>query len=59
MIDPSFQGVKRLFILSYKDKDGRESYNQYYLPTVKIKYYNVMVDGRNFFDQSIKNDLKT
>ena len=42
----------------FKDDDGRKSYKQYYLPTVKIKYYNVMIDGRNFFDQPIKNDLK-
>ena len=26
---------------------------------MEIKDYNVMVDGRNFFDQPIKNDLKT
>ena len=42
-----------------KDADGRESHKQYYLPTVEIKDYNVMIDGRNFFDQPIKNDLKT
>ena len=24
-----------------------------------MKDYNVMIDGRNFFDQTIKNDLKT
>ena len=30
-----------------------------YLLTVKIKYYNVVIDGKNFFDQLIKNDLKT
>ena len=29
------------------------------LPTVEIKDYNVMIDGRNFFDQPIKNDLKS
>ena len=28
------------------------------LPTVKIKYCNVMIDGKNFFNQPIKNDLK-
>ena len=39
--------------------DGRESHNQYYLITVQIKYYNVMIDGRNFLDQPTKNDLKT
>ena len=26
---------------------------------MEIKDYNVMTDGRNFFDQPIKNDLKT
>ena len=30
-----------------------------YLPTVEIKDYNVMFDGRNFFDHQIKNDFKT
>ena len=44
--------------MSFKDDDGRESYKQYYIPTVEIKDY-VVIDGRNFFDQPIKNDLKT
>ena len=26
---------------------------------MEIKNYNVMIDGRNFFDQPLKNDLKT
>ena len=26
---------------------------------MEIKDYNVMIDGRNFFHQPIKNDLKT
>ena len=42
-----------------KDADGRESHKQYYLPTVEIKDYNVMIYGRNLFDQPIKDDLKT
>ena len=45
--------------MSLKDDDGRESQKQYYLPTMEIKDYNVMIDGRNFFDQPIKNDFKT
>ena len=32
---------------------------QYYPPTKEIKDYNVMIDGRNLFDQPIKNELKT
>ena len=59
LIDLSFQGVNRLFVLSVQDDHGRKNHKQYYLPTVELKYYNVMIDGRNFFDQPIKNDLKT
>ena len=57
LIDLGFQGVNRLFVLSFKDDNGRESHKQYYLRTVEIKDYNVMIDRRNFVDQSIKNDL--
>ena len=45
--------------MSFKDADGQKGHKQYYLPTVEIKDYNVMIDGRNFFDQPIKNNLKT
>ena len=38
VIDPSFQGANRLFILSFTDDNGQESQKQYYLPTKKIKY---------------------
>ena len=57
--DPSFKGVNRLFVLSFKDDDYQESHKQHYLPTVEIKSYNVMIDGRNLFDQPITIDLKT
>ena len=56
---PSLPGVNTRFVLSYKDKNGRESYKQHYLPTVEIKDYDVTNNGRNHFDQSIKNHLKT
>ena len=29
------------------------------IPTVEIKAYIFVVDGRNFFDKPIRNDLKT
>ena len=35
-----------------------ESYKQFYHLTVKIKDYNVIIDGRIFFDQPVKIDLK-
>ena len=35
------------------------SQSTYYLPKVEIKDYNVMTDGRNFFDQPVNNMNKT
>ena len=32
---------------------------EYYLPKVEIKNYNVKIDGRNFFNQTINNNIKT
>ena len=58
LIDPSFEGVNRLFVSSLKGDDGLESHKQYCLLTVKMKNYNVMIDERSFFDQPIKKDLK-
>ena len=55
MIDPSFQGVNRLFVLSFENENDRTSHSTYYLPKVEIKDYNVMIDGRNFFDQPINS----
>ena len=58
LIDPSFQGVNRLFVLTFNALDNRIGHSRYYLPTAKVEDYNVMIDGRNFFDQPIKNDIK-
>ena len=44
--------------MSFKEDHDWESHKQHYLPTVEIKDYNVKIDGRNFFDQPIKNYLK-
>ena len=59
LIDPSFQGVNRLFVLSFLDGTVRTEYRTYFLPNVQIKDYNVVIGGKNFFDQSVKNDIKT
>ena len=59
LVDSSFQGVNRLFVLSFENEDDRTSHSTYYLPKVEIKDYNVMIDGKNFFDQPINNNLKT
>ena len=41
LVNPSFQGVNKFFILSFKNKNGRTSHSNYYLPKVEIKDYNV------------------
>ena len=41
------------------DNDWRTSNKRYYIPNVEIKDYNVMIDGKKFFDQPVKNDKVT
>ena len=59
LINPSFQGVNRLFVLFFENENDRTSHSTYCLPKVEIKNYNVMIDGRNFFDQPINSMSKT
>ena len=59
LINPIFQGVNRLFVLPFENENGRTSHTTYYLPKVEIKYYNVMIDGTNFFDQPMNSMNKT
>ena len=59
LIETSFQGLNRLFILAFEDDTQRISRKRDYIPNVEIKDYNVMIDGKNFFDQPINNMFKT
>ena len=59
MVEPSFQGVNRLFVLAFKNGAQRTSSKGYYLPNVEIKNCNVMINGENFFDQSLKENKVT
>ena len=36
LVDPSFQVVNRLFVLSFETKNGRKSHSNHYLPKVEI-----------------------
>ena len=56
LIDPGFRGVNRLFVLSFENSGDRTSHTRYYLLKVKI---NIIINGRNFFDQPIKYYIKT
>ena len=50
LIDPSFEGVNRIFVLSFEDEGKRTSYKRNYLLTVEMKNYKVTIHGQNFFD---------
>ena len=54
LVEPSFQGVNRIFVLAFEDDAQRINNKRYYLPN-----YCVMIDGKNFFDESVKNDKVT
>ena len=69
LLSASFQGVKRLFGLAYfiaappaagnsDDTAGIKNYKKYFLPRGEIKNYNVLIDGRNFYDQPINDVIK-
>ena len=58
LIEPSFQGVNRRFVLSFENEDDRKVHTRYYLLKVELKDYNVMIDGKNFFDQPVKNNIQ-
>ena len=45
--------------MSFENENGRTSHSEYYLRKVEIKDYNVKIDGGNFFDQVIDDDIKT
>ena len=59
LIEPSFQGVNRLFVLEFENDNHTTIHDRYYLPNVEIKDYNIMINGENFFDQPIKNNKVT
>ena len=59
LVEPSFQGVNRLFVLAFENDDHRSSTRRYNLATVEIKDYNIMINGENFFDQPVKNNKVT
>ena len=63
LLSTSFQGVKRLFVLAYviaanaeNNEAGIKNNKKSFLQRGKIKDYNVLIDGRNFYDHSV-NDL--
>ena len=62
-LDTSFQGLSELFAAAYETDDiernvnTEESRRRYYLPRTEIKDCNVLIDGRNFYDQNINSSI--
>ena len=51
-INPNFQRVNRFLL--FENNADRTSYNQHFPPTVEIKDYIVMIDGKRFFNETTK-----
>ena len=53
-----------MFVLSFErigggnnaTKDHRDSFSHYYVPNIKIKDFNVFIDGKSFFDLPVRNE---
>ena len=63
LIDPTLTKVNRLFVMLFErteennfKKDRRYSFSHYYVPNVKIKDFNVLIDGKGFFELPVKNE---
>ena len=55
LIDSTFNKVNRLFVSSFENEDDRTSFSKYYTPKIEIKDFNVVIDGKSFFETPIKN----
>ena len=58
LINPTFTNVNRLLVLSFQrnnNTDRRYSYSNYYVSKVEINDFNVLIDGKRFFDLPWKN----
>ena len=59
LIDPAFNKVNILFVLSFENEEDRTSFSKYYTPKVEIKDFNVLIDGKKrFFDVPVKTYKK-
>ena len=54
LVEPSFQGVNRLFVLAFENDAQRAGNRTYYLPNDGRYLLNLMIDGKNVFDQAVK-----
>ena len=62
ILDPSLQGVNRLFVMAYSRADNNQptknGQRKYYLPRIDLEKYDFIIDGRNFYDNPIESDTE-
>ena len=59
LVKPKFRGINRLLVLAFENDTQGTSAKGYYLGNVELKDYNGMIDGKQFFDQPIKDNKVT
>ena len=53
-----------MFVLAFENNDHgdknveRNSHGKYLLPSLNITNYNILIDGRNFYDQPTNDQIK-
>ena len=55
--------MNRSFVLAFDNTENgkkveRDSHRKYFLPRADITNYNVLIDGRNFYDEPINDQIK-
>ena len=58
LINPTLTRINRLFVLLFENEEDRTSFSKCYVPKVEIKDFNVLIDGKSFFDVPVKNKEK-
>ena len=59
LIDPTFTNFNKLFVLSFpknNNTDSTYSFSNYYVPKIKVNDFNVLINGKSFFDLPVKNE---
>ena len=64
LIDPTFANANRLFVLPFQriagenntTKNFRDSFSHYYVRNAKVKDFNVLIDGKSFFELPVNNE---
>ena len=56
LTDPTFTKANRLFILLFENEIDRTSFSKHCVSNVQIKDFNVLIDGKSFFDIPINDE---